>query len=487
MTNLHKICLAILLLASFLLFFHNNDFPLGYHPDEVKKVDFIQNGTQDFYHPILLLQSVRGANGILRITDPQKIAELGRLISALAGVVMVGATFFLAKRLMPPAWALLASAMTAACPLIAVHAHYLKEDLLFTCFAMLTLLQLLRTLDAPKASQFVLLGILLGLAASSKYVGALLIPLCLIAPCILPDGTKAKYFKGLIVSGILALTTFLTINYPLLSDPALFLRGVDYEFHHAVQGHDYLAPIPISPFDFWFGFHFLYSLIPGIGFITALLGALYTFSVIFSWRKSSQDEKILSLFILLFYFAAELSPLKPFPDFMRYMIPVVPPLAIFACQACRFLFRGKRILPAIGLTSFLLAAAGYSAWNTISLVKNMSHDTRDISTLWMMEHEGEYLAERYTGKNQSNRYRTLADTNIEKAQAEGIKYLIISSFVYDRIVFAKTLPHHDPAIDAILNDYHRLLTYPYIEIKSDTPSYAFTNPTIKIIDITKSH
>ena len=34
----------------------NNDMPLGVHPDEPKKVDFVLRGSQDFKHPVLMLQ-----------------------------------------------------------------------------------------------------------------------------------------------------------------------------------------------------------------------------------------------------------------------------------------------------------------------------------------------------------------------------------------------------------------------------------------------
>ena len=485
MTNFHKGCLAILLLASLFLYLHNNDFPLGYHPDEVKKVAFIQSGSQDFYHPILLLQSVRSLNAFLHFNDPQQIAEVGRLVSALAGVAITATSFFIAKRLMPPAWALLAATMTASCPLIAIHAHYLKEDLLFTSFALLSLLQLLRTLDTPKFSQFSLLGLLCGLSAATKYVGILLLLLSIIATFILPKELRRKAIFGSILSVIIAAATFIAINYPLLFDPNLFANGVGYELNHAIKGHDYLAPIPITPFDFWFGFHFLYSIIPGIGYAAAIMGAFYTLSVFIAWNRSSNDEKIIALYIIIFYFIPELSPLKPFPDFMRYMIPAAPPLILFSCQACRSLFNNKKIVPALILTSFFIALACYHAWYTISLVNGISSDTRDLSTVWMQEHQGEFLAERYTGKEQSDRKRTLADTDLERAREQGIKYLILSSFISDRFNFAKKLPHHAPAIDNILNDYNNLLSFPHLVITPNSPSYAFINPTITIIDISQ--
>lgn len=477
----HKAILALLLVCTLCLNLLNNDFPLGYHPDEVKKTDFILEHNQDFYHPILLLQSTRLLNSVFHDNTPQQTVELGRLISALAGTAATAAIFLLAKRQMGAGWALLAAAMTAATPLVAVHAHYLKEDLLFTCFFLITLLQLLKTLDAPKTSQFLLLGIAAGCAISSKYVGSLLIPLLLAAA--LTSDNKVAFLKKLPIALFTAAIIFLAINYPLFTDPQKFVRGVQYELSHAAHGHEYLAPIPIGPLDFWFGFHLIYSLVPGIGLITTVLGTIYTLGIFVFWKQASRDDKIIALFILAVYLSAEISPLKPFPDFMRYMVPIAPLLVLFACQACCCFFRKGKILPALCVTAILISTASYTAWKTFQLVRGMSHDTRDISTLWMMDHEGEYLAERYTGKMQWNRNRTLADTSVDKMRSQGIKYLIISSFIYDRINFATQLPHHDPVLDELKAGYEYLFTFPQLEISPEIPSYAFTNPTIRIVEL----
>ena len=54
-----------ILIFSLFLNHWNADFPPEYQGDELKKILFIQEGRQDFQHPILMLQAVRSLNYFL--------------------------------------------------------------------------------------------------------------------------------------------------------------------------------------------------------------------------------------------------------------------------------------------------------------------------------------------------------------------------------------------------------------------------------------
>ena len=57
-----------------------------------------------------------------------------------------------------------------------IHAHYLKEDMIFCCallFAIFSLILFIEDLGAENKFLFILLGIATGLTISAKYVGAL--------------------------------------------------------------------------------------------------------------------------------------------------------------------------------------------------------------------------------------------------------------------------------------------------------------------------
>ncbi len=62
-------------ICSFILFIANNDFPLYFHADELKKLNFVLSGEQDFKHPVLLLQLARLANLLFREVDYQTLVS----------------------------------------------------------------------------------------------------------------------------------------------------------------------------------------------------------------------------------------------------------------------------------------------------------------------------------------------------------------------------------------------------------------------------
>ncbi|MFC1745172.1 hypothetical protein ACFL35_14350 [Candidatus Riflebacteria bacterium] len=89
--------LAGILLFSLFLNLWNNDFPLGYHVDELKKTSYILTGRQDFKHPILMLNIIRFINLFLKVKDPQKLVEMGRTVSGIFGTPGVLVFFLVAN------------------------------------------------------------------------------------------------------------------------------------------------------------------------------------------------------------------------------------------------------------------------------------------------------------------------------------------------------------------------------------------------------
>ena len=65
--------------AAFLAYDAIPDLPIGIQVDEPKKAQFVLDGHQDFFHPILMLQLVRLANWVAGLSDvgacvPQRTA-----------------------------------------------------------------------------------------------------------------------------------------------------------------------------------------------------------------------------------------------------------------------------------------------------------------------------------------------------------------------------------------------------------------------------
>ena len=57
-----------------------------------------------------------------------------------------------------------------------MHARLFKEDIFVAAFLVLALAALIRLLQEPAPHRAILLGLLVGLAAGSKYIGTLILP-----------------------------------------------------------------------------------------------------------------------------------------------------------------------------------------------------------------------------------------------------------------------------------------------------------------------
>ena len=169
--------LAPILAVSACLNLANLDFPFAFHADEPIKVDFIQHWTQNFNHPLLMLQLVRGANMALGLTERQEIAVLGRALIALCATTTVFLSYLLARRSMSARNAAVVAAAAAVAPTLVVHAHYLKEDTILTTCLMASILCFFFFVERPTLRSALALGVATGLAFSAHYKAILLVPL----------------------------------------------------------------------------------------------------------------------------------------------------------------------------------------------------------------------------------------------------------------------------------------------------------------------
>jgi predicted membrane-bound mannosyltransferase len=465
----------------------NQSFSLEFHADERKKVRFILENTQDFMHPTLLLQTARIVNYFLKFKEREDIAQLGRTISALAGVLIVFISYLFGKKYIGPKCKYILAISVALSPIMVIHSHYLKEDMIFTAFFLLSLYRLFAFVEKPNLKNILFLSFASGCAISAKYIACILIPIFLITPVFYKSKLKKEIYKGLVKSLIYCFIIFVIINYPLINDFKTFLKGFSYEINHVINGHETAgyatngiksSLIKITPLDFWFGFHLRYSLIYGMTLPIVILCLFGLIVSLFNWKKLKEVEKVLFIATTGIYFISEISPTKPFPDFMRYMIPIVPMLLYFLVLAFRFINYNI-----IKKTYFAFAACSisYSALDTFLLVHHLKKDTRNEAIAWLKESKANVKGEMYTMTE--NRVVSITFLDINQEREQGVDFLVASSFYYDRILVAKKLKHCPHHVASAYEQYNYLFKLPCIEFKPKHRSFAFSNPTIRIIDI----
>jgi hypothetical protein len=475
------IVLAIVIAGIFVAILINRvDFPLGTHSDEGGKVDLVINDANTSYHPILMLQLVRAANVFAKVSNPQDVVELGRRCAVIAGGFALFAAFLLARTVLPIPTALAATVASAVVPLMTVHARYFKEDIFALPFLLLALVGLILLLKSPTPSRAVLLGVTIGLAAAAKYVAAIILPFALIVLLV----KRQTYVTGLVAAA--AIGSFVLIELPHFLTPQ-FPATLQFEVEHAAQGHDVQLPITLTAGLF----HLRESLSTGLGLPLLLLGLMGLAAPWFAPPERRQALLIIASFAVLWYVIHELSPLKPYPGFARYMLPMSPLLIILgAALICDLI---QRIRPESGTAAaiIVLCAALPPLYQSILINGPKQEDLRSFVPDVVAAVEprtafdsytrflGSGWAERPCADAASAPYVCDLDRGEHAPTSDNI--MVTSNLTYDRYIPFGTAPQQPPETRAAATYYNNLFKLPYLEVATGRPSFGYFNPVIRII------
>lgn len=443
------------------------DFPLNTQAGELAKVDAILGGYNPSYHPILMLQIVRAANAWMAASDRASLAELGRLCAVFAGGITVFASFLLGREVLPRLPALAATVAVAVTPLITVHARYFKEDIFILPFVLLALVALIETLRAPTPMRGVLLGAAIGFAAAAKYIAAIMFPFSVVFLLLgSAVGDRKARLRLVALVTVVAGAVFLLVELPVLWDLSQFHRAVRFELSHALNGHDVRLPISLT-----YGvFHLRESLLPGLGWPLLTLGLLGLTTPLWAKVERRQALAIIVGFALLWYAIHEISPLKPFPGFVRYAVPLAPVLTILGVAFVREL--AERCVPSGSglLVAIVTVVAAVPALHLSMLINGPAEDDpRSAVPLLIADVRPAPYFDRYTHFDPLD------------ASSAPPDLLVTASFRYERFTRFGSEPHQRWLARYGADYYNALFQLPYLEVTNGRPSFAFFNPVIRIV------
>ncbi|MFC1883405.1 ArnT family glycosyltransferase [Thermodesulfobacteriota bacterium] len=370
----------------------------------------------------------------------------------------------------------------AVSPIMVIHSHYLKEDMIFTFFSILTLISLVKFYRSPKISLAVYLGIASGLALSSQYKGALLFVLILVSPLFAVETDRRSFFTKIPVVLFTAALVFFAVNYPIFINPESFMKGLSYETGHVLRGHT----AQISPLSHYFTFHLVHSIVPGIKWPFTVLGIIGLILIIIKWKHVGILERLFAAYFLLFYFFQEAVPLKPFPGFIRYMIPIIPAMFFFTGFLLRALISRFKT-PVVGTVTAAMIGLliVVSSYDSFLLDYYLKKDTRAQAAALVKKSGEKAIFERYATDEKCGAI-WLARVDLKKAKKDGVKLLVASSFNYGRFYFDKKMKGQSPFFYGLRKKYDHLFALPFKEIRPVHRTYAFSNPVIRIIDISEN-
>jgi hypothetical protein len=462
------------------LFCFHNGFRLGLHPDEVSKIVAILQDRSYYMHPLFMTEAARFAIWSLGVSDPQIAVQVGRTLSALMGAIAVAALFLLLLRRAGLFAALVVSFAALTSPLLAVHAHYLKEDVWLLPFCVFSAITFGRLAEQPRLALVILLGIWVGLAVASKAVGVFLIPVLFVAAFLQAATIRGRLLKSVLQATAVAVVVVLLANLRMLLDYDRAPTELIGEIRHSATGHWDSVAFPL-------GYHLTHSLWMGLGPVLLILGLIGFVLTFCRWPSSGPVDRLMAVYALVYYAAIEASPLKPWPDAVRYALPLIVPLAYFAGCAIE---AGGRWFVRLSYPRLATAAAGVAiaiallptAVAGVRLVRELEADTRLVAEKILTGKASQLVTESY-GTFIGFHVRSLGMLTPQMIGSD-IQYLVASSFLYDRFAIGASAGGPQNAIAAgIWAEYQAIFKLPHCEIRPRVMSYGFSNPTIQIIDL----
>jgi hypothetical protein len=331
--------------------------------------EFFNYGSVMLYLTALLAWPAKALGLVGTVTGTHVV---GRLVAIACGALAVPVVRRIARRAgLDRAGALLAAGFVALAPGLVLHSAWATVDVPATFFAALALLFALRALDGAALRPFVLAGAMAGLAAGTKYNVGLVLVAPLVAAGLAP--AAGRRLRLVVASGGAALGAFLLSTPYALIDFAAFRRDLGYElFVHSREGH---LDIFEGTGPGW-TYHLLSNLPYALGVPLLLLALAGTGRMLA--RRRPADVVLLS-FGLGYFALIGFSEVR----FLRYVLPIVPVLAVAAAEAVATL--RARSAPAAGVAAgvALTWCALLTAQQAAAL---LAPDPRRAAADWMMEH-----------------------------------------------------------------------------------------------------
>jgi 4-amino-4-deoxy-L-arabinose transferase-like glycosyltransferase len=318
------------------------------------------------------------------IVDPTPVYYAGRLISVLFGAGTVWLTWLVTRRFKPENGL---TARVAAALLVAVNtyfisrSHLVEVDVPLTFFVMLVFWLLLRLHDRPTLLRYITVGSAIGLAASTKYTGAMLM-LPLVAVYVGLRVTRNKHNSCQVwwhpaAAVLAAVAAFLLTSPYVLLDYGTFVKNFGFEREHMQLGHFGLRETSTW---IYYAQTMTGKLIGWPAALFALGGLIYATLV-----RKHISALVMAAFVIPYLVAVSTWSMHA----ERYLLPVLPPLLVFAAVAIGRLAgmipeNWNRPKTKTALVSVLIAVtawpvvAGYPAY-----LRTIRYDSRTFAADWI--------------------------------------------------------------------------------------------------------
>ena len=307
---------------------------------------------------------------------------IARGATAIFGTLTVLWVYRVGKALFDSSVGLIAAFLLSLTFLHVRDSHYGTTDIAMTLFAMCAMLSIVRLHQDRRAKHAWWAAVFAGLAMGTKYNAALLaFPMGVVE--LLHAWPRRGEWRSAVretylpLMAIVMLVTFLATSPYLLLDYQKALQ--DFRALQASMSVGMTPPELLGPG--WI-YHFRFSLVHGMG-LSLLAASLLGIGIV-AWRYP-KIALILGSFPLAYYVVAGASA----NVFVRYMIPMLPFLCLFAAVFVEATSRVAAEATGLrhGLIASVFAAAliAPSAWNVVQFDAILAReDSRVVAANWVM-------------------------------------------------------------------------------------------------------
>lgn len=382
-------------------------------------------------------------------TDPSVFYLLGRLTSAVLGVVSCWAVYLLGKELRNRLVGLAAALLLAVNFLHVRESHFTTPDVPQALGFTVILLLCLKTLKSGRLRYLYVASLLGGVVISWKWASfPLVLPLIFVAWQAGAGRSFVVVFKRWLFCGLLVLLGFVIFSPQLLLFPGPYIEWAKRDYiTGSVGGYGGFLIDTVPGWLFYVRASWIGSGALGLGLGLAGL-LLWTYHLL--WQRDRQAAVLLLLFAGYFLLMATSRRY-----FVRYAVPLAPFLTLAAADAINWASErwsaGSRRTVAAALTALVLLAA---VQPTLAAGRaNMlwaRKDTRTTAKRWIEQNipDGAKIATDWMthgvplatpdvpSPNSSRTYRVtevnglgLSDHPIEFYRTAGFDYLITTSYI----------------------------------------------------------
>jgi hypothetical protein len=316
------------------------------------------------------------------VADPTEVFVVARVVAAALGTVAVWLTYLAGERLFNKTTALLGAAVFGLAFLPIFYSHLALNDVPALAPVALSLYGVSGVLRNGARRDYVIAGIGIGLAAATKYTGAIT-AVCLVAAgiCDSAGGAPLKSVRRLVLALGCAALAFIAANPYSVLDFSAFHAGVTTQ--QALAGGsdpEKLGTTATSGTAFY-----VWTFTWGLGWAPSI-AALAGSAILLVRRRLALALVLLPAPIAFIVFMGDQQRY-----FGRWLMPVFPIIALLAAygavEAARWLIRARGMPVALAAGAVAVVMLGQSLAAAVHNDAVLSHaDTRNVTRAWMVHH-----------------------------------------------------------------------------------------------------